>query len=88
MLSGVETIGIERAKPANFWAKPEALKSAGTLGNPRKHAGIGEKNPTGLRVGFCVWWCSTDLGSNSLLGQVRKPEGVCPSFAEFGRFAL
>ena len=35
-----------------------------------------------------LWWCSADLGSNSLLGQVRKPEGVCPPFAQFGRFAL
>ena len=31
-------------------------KSAGNLGNPCKHTGVGEKKPTGDPVGFSIWW--------------------------------
>jgi hypothetical protein len=34
------------------------------------------------------WWCNADLGSNSLLQQVRKVSGVCPLFAEIVCFTL
>ena len=30
-------------------------KSARTLGTPRRHAGMGKKNPTGDPVGFLIW---------------------------------
>ena len=61
MLSATETIGPERAKVANFWVPGITVKSARTLGNPNKHAGIGKKNPTGDPVGFLIWWSWGDL---------------------------
>ena len=88
VLSVAETIGPERAKVADFWAPGKTTKSARTLGNPNEHAGIGKKNPTGDPVGFLIWWCNADLGSNSLSEQVRKDSGVCPLFAENVHFVL
>jgi hypothetical protein len=41
---------------ANFWVPGLTVKSARSLGNPNKHAGIGKKNPTGDPVGFLIWW--------------------------------
>ena len=38
-------------------------------------------HPTSELVGFWEWWCSADLGSNSLSQQVRTAAGVCPSAA-------
>ena len=51
-----ETIGPERAKSAATDLVAHGAKSARTLGNPRKHAGVGEKKPTGDPVGFSIWW--------------------------------
>jgi len=45
----------------NFWVPGKTTKSARTLGNPNKHAGIGKKNPTGDPVGFLIWWSWRDL---------------------------
>ncbi len=56
-----ETNALERAKTAIFRAPPETPQSATTLGNPCKHAGIGEKKPTGDPVGFLIWWSWGDL---------------------------
>jgi hypothetical protein len=60
-LSAAETIGPERAKVTNFWASGKTTKSARTLRNSNEHAGLGEKNPTVLRVGFDIWWSWRDL---------------------------
>ena len=35
-------------------------KSARTPRNPRKHAGVGKKKPTGDPVGFSIWWWNTE----------------------------
>ena len=46
-LSLAETIGLERAKMAEFLAPEKTSKSARTLGNPNEYAGVVKKNPTG-----------------------------------------
>ena len=78
VLSAAETIGPERAKVANFWAPGKTTKSARTLGNPNKHAGIGKKNPTGDPVGFLIWWSWGDLNPRpqALFGQIYMFSGL------------
>ena len=53
-------------------------KSARTLGNPCKHAGIGEKNPTGGPVGFDIWWSWGDLNPRpqAFFGQIYMFSGL------------
>jgi hypothetical protein len=61
VLSVAETIGPERAKVAYFWALGKTAKSARTLRNTNKHAGLGEKKPPGEPVSFDKWWSWRDL---------------------------
>ena len=44
---GGENNGAKREKLSEFGESPEATKSERILKNPRKHAAVGEKKPTG-----------------------------------------
>ena len=78
MLSAAETIGQERAKVTDFWTPGKTAKSARTLGNPCKHAGVGEKKPTGDPVGFSIWWSWGDLNPRpqAFFGQIYMFSGL------------
>ena len=54
------------------------VKSAGTRLNPTKHAGTGEKNPTGDPVGFLIWWSWGDLNPRPqvFFGQIYMFSGL------------
>ena len=53
-------------------------KSARALWNLRKHAGVGEKKPTGNPVGFSIWWSWGDLNPRpqAFFGQIYMFSGL------------
>jgi hypothetical protein len=53
-------LAMREQKMAVFRDSPNTAKSAGTLWNPCKHAGVGKKIPTGDPVGFLIWWRTVD----------------------------
>ena len=74
--------GWEWVKQAGTGSRGSCRKCASPLGTSQKNG------PTENSWAKGIWWCNADLGSNSLLQQVRKVSGVCPLFAEIVRFIL